>query len=494
MAKHTEVSFQYIRNKIRHLRKVELLWYTTELIKNADLQDKRIPLWDALVLLKWSYLYAEEQPPIKSVDKKTFGLILKSIEKLQNIVFNKTMINNNWGSFFQILSYQQFYLQEGVYWDDFARQLCIYKTIKGKYDINESFLSRTNLSIIEFIEISMIFFGYVNSKKSTNSNRYNGYINREDMEAYEQLLGKDNTNAYLKLMSITSMDAKDKIGRYKKTLRSGALQPFEVSVFTMYPFQLLAGKLNIIHSSIFAHTCCHFIYDYLKQNDPQFTTEFGGRFEKYIKFGLDEIKVKYGTETDLRKLMGQTERVTDYFVEDFLLIECKGIEQKPIAGLNPFDVITYNALKDSIIKAYTKQMLNVVLKGGWADRCYGLIITYKEFYYSSMEDLKDLVQEDINQFMLDHSLESNPLPLENVFVIDVRTWDKIVQTIKDGHATFKEIMEAAVLANSKEETKLKSFKHHLDKYESNDWSLTYLKESYSIVKNRFNDRIKDTKS
>ncbi|CAM4181220.1 hypothetical protein [Zobellia nedashkovskayae] len=491
MVKHSEISFQYIRNKIRHLSKKELIWYTTELIRNADLRGEQIRLWDALILLKWSYLYAEEQHPIKSVDKKTYDLILKSIEKLQSVVFNKNVVDNNWDSFFQILTYQQFYLQEGVYWEDFARQICIYISIEGKYDIDKSFQSKTNLTILEFIEISMMVFGYVNSKKPNNEKQYNGYINIEDLPPYEQLFGKNNMIAYLTLLSISLRDAKEKINRYKKSLKNGTFQPFEVSVFTLYPFQLIANKLNIVHRDIFAHTCCHFIYDYLKENDPKFTTEFGGRFEKYIKLGLDESKAKYKTESNLRKEIGQSERVTDFIVEDFLLIECKGIEQKPIAGLNPFEGIAYKALKDSIIKAYSKQMLNVVLKAKTSTICYGLILTYKEFYYTSMDDLKELVENDINQFMLENNLETNPLPLENVFVIGVRAWDRLVQTIKDGLATFSEIMESVVKANSDDETKLKSFEKHLDKYKTSNWSLTYLKQSYALHEKSFDKRLKN---
>lgn len=477
------ITFNYIRNKISQHSKGELLHHSTQLLKQVDLEEKQTALWDYLLLVKWIYLYAQEQAPFKPLTPKLFQSILKSIEIIQDkSLKNVINDNNDWDSFFQILSYQQFYLQEDAYWDDFARQTCLYRTIFGRYDINNSFEKKTGLTIIDFLSISLVFWCYIKSPKSNEGGFYNGYINHEDLPAFNQLLGENKVLCYLKLLTITPANAENQINNYKKSLKSGDLQPFEVSVFTMFPFQELFGKLNIIHSSVFSQTCCHFIYDFLKQNDAAFTTEFGGRFEKYIELGLKEINANYLTESALKRRIGRNEKVADYLVNDYLIIECKAIEQKPIAGINPFNEVAYSSLKDSIIKAYTKQILNVAAKFNMSVNSFGFIITYREFYYSSMSDLENLIKDDIDRFLADNNLKENPLPPKNVFVISIRTWDRLIQLLKDGKGSFKGILEAAVRDNQKGETKLKSFNLHLNKYKMKEWSLSYLHESYALIK------------
>lgn len=194
-------------------------------------------------------------------------------------------------------------------------------------------------------------------EKPESESFFNGYINLEDMQAFTAFFDASTTISFIKLLTISEDDAKRKINSYQKSLRNGNLQPFEISVFTLYPLQLIFGKLKGIHRSLYNHSCLYFVYDYLKQNDSDFTTEFGNRFEKYVELGLKEINSDYKSESNLIMELGKKERVIDFLVEDYLLIQCKGIEQKPIAAVNPFNEVAYRALKDSLIKAYAKQIV-----------------------------------------------------------------------------------------------------------------------------------------
>jgi hypothetical protein len=77
----------------------------------------------------------------------------------------------------------------------------------------------------------------------------------------------------------------------------------------------------------------------MKNNDENFTTEFGVRLEKYVKLGLDEININYKTESQIKKEFKGLKNLVDYVVNDNILIEVKAIELKPYPSINPNDEI-----------------------------------------------------------------------------------------------------------------------------------------------------------
>jgi hypothetical protein len=78
--------------------------------------------------------------------------------------------------------------------------------------------------------------------------------------------------------------------------------------------------------------------------------------------------------------------------------------------------------------------------------------------------------------------DNTHLPPENVFIIDINTWDKIVQIIKDGQASLLDILLKAQRDNSKPGTKKQSFDMHLDIYDTRKLNLSYLAEEIDCLK------------
>lgn len=127
----------------------------------------------------------------------------------------------------------------------------------------------------------------------------------------------------------------------------------ETTFFIMFPFQRFKGKLKLVHRNVFKYTANYYIYDFLKNSDDKFTTEFGYRFEKYIELGLIEIGYSYATENQLKQKLPAKSKVVDYYLKDYqIFIECKAVELQTYPSINPTDELLYNALKDSILKAY----------------------------------------------------------------------------------------------------------------------------------------------
>ena len=156
----------------------------------------------------------------------------------------------------------------------------------------------------------------------------------------------------------------------------------------MFPFQIHIGEIRVIHSSVFKHTVNYFVYDYLKANDILFGAEFGKRFEKYIELGLQEVNLNYKTENDLKKILPPNSNVVDFMlVDESIFLECKAIELQPYPSINPTDELIYNSLKDSIIKAYSKQLLPTAKLLKSNSENWGIILTYKQLFWSEFSEV-----------------------------------------------------------------------------------------------------------
>ena len=95
--------------------------------------------------------------------------------------------------------------------------------------------------------------------------------------------------------------------------------------------------------------------------------------------------------------------------------------------------------------------------------------SYKKLFWSHFSDLYELGREKFS-----NAKDNGHLPPENVFIIDLYTWDKIIHIVKDGQTSLLDILKTAKINNSKPETKKQSFDMHLDIFDINKLNLTYL--------------------
>lgn len=472
------VTQEFIIKKIKSYDRVHLLNNLFYTLKQIDLREENNhPLWHYLLLIKWTFLYGNHGGK-KTFSREKFVTLLKYIEKFEKKSLDPYVKNHEWDKFFQIIGYQQFYLQQEVHWSDFARQLKLFgSSLKSRYDIEKSFNEFSGLKLFDFIFFMHIVWIFTLANRMNKGVIYTGYIGEEIHEMMKDIFNcKSEFDNFLMLLTLNSTNIKKSIIQFKTGIKQTNLQAFEMSFFTQLPFILNhENKYEIVHRSIFNYCCNYFIYDYLKAKDEKFTEEFGRRFEKYVELGLKECEVQYSSEKDLIKAYGKKEKIVDYIVENQILIECKGIEPKAVSSVIPEDEIVYNAFKDSIFKAYLKQMLNVIkLKEDLYTPMYGIVICYKDFYVSSLDDFSEILNEDINYVCIQNGWKANPLPPENVFVISIVNWDIIVEYLKEKRFTLSTLLEELVSKNKQE--KHKWFLGLLKKYGKAKGNLSYLAE------------------
>lgn len=465
------INFNYIRNRISEYKKGDLLKYCYTLLDNK--KDEPFPIWFVLILMKWTLIYGERKYPTKQLTREKFNKLYNTISNFNEEHISNFFKSNQIDKAFQILYNQQFYLQKTVYKEIFATQLKLFSSISSRYDIEQSFKKKTGFSILDFLYIQQIVWLYININKSKDPILYfDGFLDDHFLNLVAKVTSVDNVKCFINLLTLNPTTATESISNFKHKIKKEDLQTMEVSFFTMFPFTIYKRQIKLVHPAVFKHSINYYIYDFLKNNDSKFTTEFGYRLEKYIEFGLIELNLKYFNENQLKKILPPKSNLTDFYIEDEnIFIESKATELQAYPSVNPTDKLLFNSLKSSIFKAYFQQLIPVSKALNPNKENWGIIITYKEFFWSHFTKLFEIGKEKYGK-----ELNFNHMPPENVFIIDVYTWDKIIQIVKDKKATLLEILKTAKLNNSKPETSKLLFNLHLDTYNLEKMNLQYLQQ------------------
>lgn len=464
-----KIEFSYIRNRISEYRKDDLFNYCYEqLDKNKN---KQFPIWYIFTLIKWTIIYGEKKYPPKQLTPEKFGKIFNDISNFNEEHISNFLKEKRADKAFQILYNQQFYLQKTVYKEIYATQLKLFSTIKGKHDIEKSFFEKTGFKILDFLYIQQIFWLYINIGELKQQGLYfAGFFDSHFLNLVSGMTSIEKVQHFINLLTLNPNNAEESISNFRHKINKVDLQTMEMSFFTMFPFAVWKNQIKLVHSSIFKHTINYYIYDFLKSQDENFTTDFGYRLEKYIELGLKEIQADYKTETQLKKVLPTNSNLTDFFIEnENIFIESKATEMQALPSVNPTDELIYNSLKSSLFKAYFEQLVPVSKLLQPDKENWGIIITYKEFFWSNFTKLFEIGKDkyDANQSFAH-------IPPQNVFIIDIYTWDKVIQIVKDKKATLSEILQKARENNSKPETSKQLFDMQLDEYDIKTLNLSYL--------------------
>ncbi|MEE1898166.1 hypothetical protein V1389_07460 [Flavobacterium rakeshii] len=474
-----KITFNYIRNRIREHNKEDIVNACYKLLESYD---KNLgPIWFVFILMKWTYLYGSENHHSKPLTNKKFSTLLKSISKFNDNHISQFIKDGKIDRAFHILYTQQFYLQTEVYPDIFTSQLKLFKSL-GNNKINNTFKQLTKVDIYDFIYFMQLIWLYINIDKLKKEGfKYEGYLPPYLINLIAEIIGFDKVDNILKIMVLDPIFPASEIKSLKYTIRKEEYQSMERTFFTNFPLQIQNNKIRIIHLSVLKYSLNYYIYDFLKNNDPNFTTVFGIAFEKYINEGINYCYNKYYNENELKKILPKNSNIVDFYIpKENIYIECKAIESQNYASVNPTDEIIYNSLKDSIFKAYFKQLLKVSKKINPNKENWGIIITYKKLFWSQFSELYNLAKDKFENFN-----DIQHLPPENVFVIDIYTWDKIVYILHSKQSSLTKILKSAKEKNSSFNTKKQCFDMHLDEYDFTNFKLDYLTTERKLLEVKF---------
>lgn len=436
---------------------------------------KPSPFWHPLLLLKWTLEFAEDSRSPKNADRNDVIKLIKSLESLElsHATFDLKR-NGRLSKTFTILSFQQFQYQKRIWFDTFSRQITLFTILRHKYDIEKSFQEKVGLTTTEFLKTLNVFWISVLNSELTKI-QYSGFVTKDHISILESFLGQPKTDLLVNLLTVSRESVKQILDEDSRGVKNYDLQIFETSFFCRRPFLLFRNNLAIPHRDILNHSIHYYIYEYMKNYDDRFSEEFGNRMEKYIELGLVENKIEHIRETGLKKILGKESKVVDFVVERNVLIEAKAVELRPIVSVNPTDENLAKELSKNIVKAYAVQMLTVANTLQLSDEYFGIIITYKELYLGETIDIWEQFLRDETMKIIPDEKYLEKLPADNLFFIDLATWDLMMQIVKSKGVAIGDIL--LKVRTERRTARLFSLNMYLDSYEIKKFDLNYLDKS-----------------
>lgn len=478
------VTFTYIRNRISEFSKESLYSIAFSVLKKLERNPKEnYPIFLLLTLIKWVAIYGGNKYPPKIAQIKDFDKLMSQISSLAT--FGQLFDLRNPKDLTKVLTiaaHQQFYLQDQIIMSVIWRQLVLYLIIKTQYDIQGSFKAHAGLEIIDFFKIIFLISIQANPERLGNSHIYDGTISPAYIQAIDKNTSVETRGAFLRLLCFGSDESINRLKKDSAKLKRLELQPLDTDFFAQYPLFRYGGQIFLLHRSILPYTIRHYVYDFLKEKDSQFTTDFGRRMEQYIGMGINETGLECISENHFKRQYPTSRYQVDFVVSKNILIESKAIALPALPSVLPDEAVLYNALKDSLVKAYVYQMLSVANFLKAEGEYFGVIITYKKLYLGNALEWNSFLQEKTEQFCAENNLNTDLLPQSNLFIIDIDTWDLIIQLIVENRAVLTDLLKYFRSQNTNPETEAFEIRIHLRDYFPIDVNLSFHKEADKLFK------------
>lgn len=432
------MEFSQIQLEIKKYNRSSLVAEILKALLHIQRTSKRgVPFWCLLTLLKWAHIHTDDRFR-KDITPGQLEDLMRLISKFETEYAGLNFKDHRSVSrSFRIIAYQQFEYQEEFHNAVLNRQMVLYLDLYSRFNISDEFRKLTGMDILSFFNYSYLTYICINKDTFDSRFQYDGILGEDYTRLFKMQFSDSELDQYLNLLSIKNPTQFVPLHR----LRDERLQLFETNFFITKPFLLFNGNYILPHRAIFNQTLKHFVYTFMKMAMPdQFSEEFGRRLEKYVELGLKEVKLNYVREHQLKKEYSLT-KVVDYKIGDNILLECKAIELHPRSGVLREPNMLSSELNSSIIKAYC-QLLSTASVIDKNREWWGIVIIYREMYLGFGQDAwVEFMQEPVEQFARDNSIDISILPPQNLFFVPLEDWDYMVQVMKDGKGDLETMLK-----------------------------------------------------
>jgi hypothetical protein len=416
------VDFELIKGNIARYQQSSILISVHKLLVAVENnKDKKYPFWDALILIKWAYLYTTDSPLRKTASIKdvqhTMILISKLHEQINPVDFKKNGIHSG----FKIIAYQQFWFQDSIDEYSIFRTHYFFNNINSQLDVEKEFQTRTGLTTHLFIKTCYYLYSYFFLDRVKVGHVFDGILDDDVIHSFRSFLGQNEFDRFIQLISFNPSEA-EKLQR----IRYEPYQLYETTLWNRFPLLNINGKLCFVHRAILIAMIKHFIFDFLKKTSKEFQTEVGNRMEKYIMLGIQEMNVGIMNEKALR-LKYESRKICDFVIDGNILIECKAIGIAPTAGINRTKELLRSEFDSTLIKACV-QLVATANAMQLNTPLYGIVITYKDTYTGFGKDAwSEFLDEPVSNCLKKEAQKIELLPPDRIVFITIEDWDRLVR-------------------------------------------------------------------
>jgi len=427
---------QEIRELVEEIskhRKNEVIVHCVDILKVLEEKNEFAAFWEIFKVIEWAFKYGFEQPINATEISK--NKIAGWFDRIAAIGNNHPLFEEGIDQAMSLFWHQQTPFQIRSNTQDFARQLMLfeYKSV-GKYV--QKFEEQEKIGLLEYLHLSYINYLYCfKDLLNGNSKSYSSTYEQDYLNILSDKVGRRKVDSF---MHIHTMPYSPSPVDEKVDTRISEL--YNNDFILEHPILHMQKAILPIHRSIFHYNSKYYLYDRMKREfGSNFNSDFGNSVERYIEIGLTDSNADFLKEKELRQRFNKHDSLVDFVINGQILVESKAIEASLLAKRFPSAQTLTNTYKDSIIKAITKQFISTAKLLQSKDQLYGIIVTYKElFLIDGRTAWKTFISSYISQKNIDYSFGLDP---DNIFFVDVRTWDLMCLLVKNEVYSFSELIQ-----------------------------------------------------
>ena len=460
--------FKNVRNRFRKFQYHELIKGCFRCL-HAPTQStpellQRYP-WLVLLFVKW--LLIDDDYPSRSGKVASENDLEELLQRSYNLI-DETRMPNEYDHptlFFRSLAYQQLPYQFDFGYRHLARQSILFAGLDDNHLIKTKFKEVTDVSVQDFLELSWILiFRFIKNAETTRlSTRSFGNLKGE--------YSPEVVKKYLNTVSVPIAEARRLLKKADDKKRK-SIEHYEFTPFVNFPLLQINSEYLVTEKHVLYRSMEHFIYDRLRQWDAEkFMRKFGALFERYVKHSIEESGVKFSTEAQIRKELGEQGNQIDFIIhenEANVFIEAKGVEMNYPGRVTHSVSFLKDKTSPSVFKAI-RQAHDIIHKLEQTPQCripskknnYLFVVTYKAFNLHNGRSYYDiLAQEKMDEIYREY----NSCPVispENMYFITIDELDYVCAMVRKGGISISKMIDIAKEADKKPETRKFEFIQHL---------------------------------
>ena len=366
--------------------------------------------------------------------------------------------------FFRSVAYQQLPYQSDFEYRHLARQSILFAGLPDNHLIKTQFKKLTGVDVRNFLELSWILiFRFIrNTETRPSTNRFGNLKDEYSPEVVEK---------FLNAISVQIAEARRLLKEADNGKRK-SIEHYEFTPFVKFPLLQINSEYLVTEKHVLYRSMEHFIYDRLRQWDAEkFMRKFGDLFERYVKHAINESRVKFSTEVQIRKELGEQGNQIDFIIHEKdanVFIDAKGVEMNFPGRVTHSASFLEDRTKSSILKVI-RQAHDIIKKLEQTPQSkipsqqqnYLFVVTYKEFYLVNGQSYYEIVAQE-KMDMIYRKYDGFPvIPPENMYFITIDELDYVCAMVRKGGISISKMIETAKKADETPATRKFAFIQHL---------------------------------
>ncbi len=452
--------FKNIRNRIRKLNGEQLLEQLLRLLHHPDAAKmeriQNYEIWHLLLLVKWTILYgnSSEKYGIKPATDYEIIQLMNRLKDLSAYVREFNSLGDIY-LFTRAMAFQQFWFQRKEYISfDASRQYLLFGRLDKNHAFQDWFRMATNVSILDFLELSWGLFARVLGDNDWS-------VNESYFSSVEDKYEEGTVSYFLAAFSQTVLGARNWLQQYDaevaKSIRAIEYEYFQPTPFARYPLIRHGEDYFVISPDLLLNCLTELVYDLLKADyGGEFLNRFGRMFEELVGESIRSVTDEFISESDLKRHFKNrpNQRLIDYIVVDDecnIFVEAKAVTMS-VRGMVTDQPGTVRSQTKSVIdgieQAYA--IADALPKGeevcgirmGKGDN-YLIVVSFKDLYIGNGRLYRDhIAPAEIDKIISKYGGEEL-IPLSNVFIVSIDDFDTLLGSVLVGTKSFADHLESA---------------------------------------------------